>query len=500
MEPKEQQNENSQTGLSAAEDGSANAEALTAEPPLNAAEALKEAARLQRKGRLGEAFELCRQVKTTYPGNADAYNLGGIIAFQGGKKRRSVDLLRKAIKYEPNHAGAHNNLGIVLKETGELDEAITSFETSIRINPDDADTHFNLGNALTLLRRHSDAAAAFGRASELRPNFVEALYNRANMLAEIGRFEIAIDTFRRVIDFISDFAGAHYALGKALQCVGRHEDAIPAFEETLKFEPGHRHALDDLTVAMMRARGPEALLELCNHRLNQDPHDRIALAAKAIALHEVGDDVAARHLIDIDRFVRPVRIDVPDGFADLGAFNAALTKHVVNHPTLTFERDGNATRNGGHSGNLIREPKGPIAGLEAAIIQATKDYVAALPERSGHPFLEMISERTRRVIWAVVMQSQGHQVAHIHPQAWLSGVYYPKLPNIVKAKDAGEAGWIEFGAPPDRFECQRDPEVRTFKPEEGLMFLFPSLFYHRTIPFESDDQRISIAFDVIASD
>jgi hypothetical protein len=35
-------------------------------------------------------------------------------------------------------------------------------------------------------------------------------------------------------------------------------------------------------------------------------------------------------------------------------------------------------------------------------------------------------------------------------------------------------------------------------PYEGLMVLFPSYFYHRTIPFEGDSARISLAFDVVA--
>jgi hypothetical protein len=35
------------------------------------------------------------------------------------------------------------------------------------------------------------------------------------------------------------------------------------------------------------------------------------------------------------------------------------------------------------------------------------------------------------------------------------------------------------------------------RPEEGLMVLFPSYFYHGTVPLESDEVRISIAFDVI---
>ena len=35
------------------------------------------------------------------------------------------------------------------------------------------------------------------------------------------------------------------------------------------------------------------------------------------------------------------------------------------------------------------------------------------------------------------------------------------------------------------------------RPEEGLLVLFPSYFYHRTIPFDDPGTRISIAFDVV---
>ena len=62
------------------------------------------------------------------------------------------------------------------------------------------------------------------------------------------------------------------------------------------------------------------------------------------------------------------------------------------------------------------------------------------------------------------------------------------------------AGWIEFGRPQPEFRCKVEPEVKLFQPEEGLMFLFPSYFYHGTMPIETEEQRISIAFDVIPQD
>jgi hypothetical protein len=60
-----------------------------------------------------------------------------------------------------------------------------------------------------------------------------------------------------------------------------------------------------------------------------------------------------------------------------------------------------------------------------------------------------------------------------------------------------QAGWIEFGAPPANIGHRRPHETRRVKPEPGCMLLFPSYVYHRTIPFEGGEDRISFAFDVV---
>jgi hypothetical protein len=67
----------------------------------------------------------------------------------------------------------------------------------------------------------------------------------------------------------------------------------------------------------------------------------------------------------------------------------------------------------------------------------------------------------------------------------------------VKAGAEDWAGAIEFGRPPDDLEFSLEPPVRLVRPKEGLLVLFPSYLFHRTLPFESDQKRISIAFDVI---
>ena len=93
-------------------------------------------------------------------------------------------------------------------------------------------------------------------------------------------------------------------------------------------------------------------------------------------------------------------------------------------------------------------------------------------------------------MWAVRLNSGGHQAAHIHPSGWISGVYYTSLPKLNKTINEGA---LEFGVnyPKTKFKS-----LYTIQPEEGTLVLFPSYYLHQTVPFESEQQRICISFDV----
>lgn len=120
-------------------------------------------------------------------------------------------------------------------------------------------------------------------------------------------------------------------------------------------------------------------------------------------------------------------------------------------------------------------------------------------DHTGHPFAAGRPSATRLSVWGVAMRESGHQVAHIHPAAWLSGVYYPRVPESVRPGDPEQRGWIEFGRPPEDVFTRREPAVHAICPTEGLLVLFPAYLYHRTIPLAGDAHRISIAFDVLPS-
>ena len=75
--------------------------------------------------------------------------------------------------------------------------------------------------------------------------------------------------------------------------------------------------------------------------------------------------------------------------------------------------------------------------------------------------------------------------------------YYARVPEIVGDANAEKAGWIEFGQPSEEFHWSWQPLLRAIRPEPGLLVLYPSYFFHRTIAYDTDDTRISVAFDVL---
>lgn len=92
----------------------------------------------------------------------------------------------------------------------------------------------------------------------------------------------------------------------------------------------------------------------------------------------------------------------------------------------------------------------------------------------------------------MVLKTQGHQLAHIHPTGWLSGVVYLK---VVLALGKNE-GAIEFSLNSKYYHHENSHSV-TFQPGRRDIVLFPSSLHHRTIPFTTDTDRIIVSFDMV---
>ena len=453
-------------------------------------------AALDRPGEAEAAYKAAASADASYA--EAAFNLGILMQAQ----KRFPDALaayERAVEISPTHSGAHLGLGNARKALMRLDAAREAYEAALHRNPALAEARTNLAAVLQELGDFAGAAREAKRALDVNPELHEARYNYAIALQELGRTEEAIEAYAQVLEGAPDHAACALNIGYGLQQLERLDEAGQAFEKAIAIDPHFAKAHVNLADLRLQQDNPQGALDVCDAFLENHPGQADLLAFKAVCLWDLGREDDARRLTDFARFVRIVHITPPEGFDGLAAFNAALCAHVTSHPSLTLAPQSHATRKGKHSGELLNEPKGPIAGLEAEILLGAVATRGEFGGDESHPFLASPPKHWTLSVWGVVMQGGGHQIPHIHPAAWLSGVYYAQLPDVTGARDSGKAGWIEFGRPPEHFHNRTAPETLSVQPEPGMMVLFPSYFYHHTVPFEASGTRVSIAFDLMAA-
>lgn len=455
----------------------------------------------------------------------------GNMYLQLGSFADSVTAYRKAIELDPTIAEAHFNLGNVLCELNESAAALDAYRQAIAVRPDFFEAYFNLADTLAGNGRLDEAAAMYRKAAEIQPQLSDVHNNLGTVLIELGEFGGAIASLQTAVAAAPESGEAYANLGTALKHAGRMEEAVAALEQAAVLLPGSADAPFNLGMALMQSgrhheaevayrlamslapdmprlypsigstlmalgRHEEAL-DLCDAYLERIPAERSVLAFKAVLLEEMGRDEEAVFLADYDRLIHAVDINVPEEYGSLSAFNAALLDHVLSHPSLVVAPTSHATVKGRHTGNLLVDPKGPFAEFETILWRAAQEYQDKNPVDAAHPYLANPPDLGGLVVWSVVMETRGHQVAHIHPSGWLSGVYYADLPDIVDQETTDHEGWIEFGEPPPDFPVTKAQHTKLFKPKLGRLFLFPSYCYHRTVPYSTDERRVSIAFDFL---
>ena len=496
---------------------------------------LQQAADQRTAGRLRDAVTIYKEILSADPDHPIALHQFGVTAIMAGQGDLAVDLIERAITAAGDDGASFRpDLAYALAMVGYHGEALEIYESLLTAQPNDGETRVNFANLLYVLQRADEAEAEYRKAIALSPAHVEAYANLGTLLHEGQRYEEAIETFQAALALQPESADLHHNLGAVYRALDRFDEAAASYAEAVRRAPNRpdlheKHGaalsasgdLDEAAAAFRRALAqtpdfvdartglaevamaqgaPKSAIDLCDEYLRDFGYNSGVIAAKALAHNDASEAAEAAYFLDLDRFVCPAEIGVPPTFTNRRAFDAAIEAEARAHPSLTFEPPAVATTSGFQTGDLFHDAATPaIAALRGAVNAAVRDYIAALPDEPSHPFIANAPDRWTLNGWTVILKSQGHQRAHIHPDGWLSGVYYVKVPDSVSDTPGGsEDGWIEFGRPPDNVRAKRENPTRRIAPREGVMILFPSYLYHRTIPFEDSGERISFAFDVIA--
>lgn len=456
---------------------------------------------LKRAGKMEEAMAAYEAAATLAPGDAAArFDFANALA-GAGQINRAVDTYRHVLKLKPDHKPALLALARLAEQRGDPAGAAEALQSALALEPESGALLLSLGHALRRAGRLGEAIERYREAVAKQEDNAEALGSLGYSLGESGRLDEAVEAYRKSLALTPDDAGMWSNLGWTLAEMKRFEDAIEACERATALDAGLPGAHYHLGLALRGTGEPARAAAALEQAIAIDRRHVRATSLLGAVREELGDLDAARRLFDFDRMIEGRMLDGVEGFADIAEFNRALAGHVLGHPSLMWNRPGRSTTDGSQTLDLAREEAPALRALRAEADRAVRAYLAARAAESAEgEFFFDPPEKWDLAIWGVVLGAGGHQFAHLHPSGIVSGVYYPTVPATIGDGADGNDGYLEFCTASGRDEpagLSRERRRIALRPEEGRLVLFPSYFWHSTVPFTGPEHRMSVAFDAI---
>jgi tetratricopeptide (TPR) repeat protein len=512
-------------------------------------------------GDIHGAFAAFERAAALDPQSADPqFNLG-LTAMNAGWLDHAHSAFVKAESLAPSNTAIRNARGLLEQKRSNPDGAIKHYHEAILVDPRDARSRHNMGAALRSIDQSEAALEQVELAIALGSMAPESFTLRAHLLAELGRFHDAVGQYHEVVKAVPEHLDAHETLARLMPQLGVTDVALESYKRALATGPvspelwqsalaaaqdvGDNAQLlswahdaevaigtrPEFTVAKATAIGrsgdPKAALALLQPLVGAAPdnaaihnnlcHTLLMLGdAKKAELHALRatelapldqfgwsyltiiwrllNDPREAWLADYERMVMCVDLD-PEDEAEAAAWFAPLRASVeqlhttMAHPAEQSLRGGTQTR-----GKLFEKRNPDMRGFADHVRQAVASMLPRLPQDETHPFLRRNSGQIKFAgSWSVKLASSGFHTNHIHQSGWLSSAFYLSLPPEV---GTSQAGALTFGVPDVAFGLDLEPR-RVEIPRAGRLVLFPSYFWHGTVPFESQSPRLTMAFDAV---
>ena len=437
----------------------------------------------QKKFKIAE--KLYKEILEKQPDHFQAIFYLGTLSIQTSKFQIAKTYYEKAIRIKPKNSDAHHNLGAVSQELGDFKKAIACYEKAIQTNPNNVSANSNLGNLLNELGEYKKALVYCERAIQLNPNYASAYNNLGNAFKKIKKNKKAIACYEKAIQVNPKYFLANYNLGKIFRELGKLTQAIKYFRKS-NFTSSRAELLECTYLSDNLNEYRKMLGKL----VKQEPLNlRVATMAAYVSKKENIKNIYpfCKNPLDFV-FVKNLQKEL----TSINKFSENLLK-TLSEIRPVWEPSSNTTRGGYQSlGNLFDKKNNEILKLQKIFEKQIVNY-KEIYKNSDDFFIKKWPAESKFRGWYVKLLKQGHQKSHIHPNGWLSGVFYLKIPKRLNKNE----GSIEFTLYGYDYPIDKNLPNLIHTPKVFDIALFPSSLFHRTIPFRSEEERQVIAFDLV---
>lgn len=412
---------------------------------------LNEVIKFFEKGKFTELIPLCEKFVKTHPGNAVGWNLLALSHKNLGNVEKAQSLFENLLQNNPNHPVLLSNLGNIYRAIGRLQDSVTCYTKAIKKAPNMFNAIEALGMSYTDLGDLGKALSCYKRTTELDKTHQVARYNVANTYRKLQRYEEAVEEF--------ELTGYKNAKSHQLECLYLLGDEKRFKEKYLKIEnSGEFDSLIGCLASHAAIRYQTPFKNpFCSNAMDYVLVDKVT--AEDGLTQELMDKIIEHHK---------------------GNLNDYLSQPML--------KNGKQS-----SGNLFLLEYDFIRALEKILIGRVEAYRQKF-QTSGEGFIKNWPNKYSLYGWLVSIGKGGNLGPHIHKDGWVSGALYFNVPKKDGSDDGNFAASLHGENYPSDNKNYPSKVVDVNKRD---LCMFPSSLFHYTIPFESEEERISFAFDVI---
>jgi len=447
-------------------------------------------------GRQEEAVSEYRSLVAAAPNNLTAAQALAIALNVTGQDEEAERVAHHTLARGHKTAALYNTYARSLIAQGALDRAEAALHDCLQLEPRLIDAHNSLAQLIWMRTGDvAQATAALDRALQTFANDEALWAAKAAILQGAGDARAA---YACLAPFASRAQASPMLLVRAGLAALEFDPgtALTLAERASRLVPANAAARSVVAAARLGIGDARGALTHCETLLAGAPDDQYLIALQTTAWRLLGDERYAQ-LCDYRSLVLPFQLEAPPPWPDMVSFLADLKVslnrlHDPHGHALLFQslRHGTETTQ-----DLSRSTDPVIRALFSTFAVPIRRYL----EQVGHgsdPLRRRNDGRWRfNGSWSVRLHTSGFHTNHVHPRGWLSSACYIELPDSMSDQRT-EEGVLTFGEPSLVTTPTLNPEY-SVRPSVGMLVLFPSYFWHGTVPFCSDQPRLTVAFDAV---
>ena len=415
---------------------------------------LKNLENLFNSGNMDIVISEARKLVEEYQ-SATAYNIYALAQKKLGNYAHAQDIFEKLLVNNPTNILFLGNLANIYYDTGRIDKAEEFFKRTLAIDQKNLTASISLGDISGSRGHFDEALLIFNRMLEDKDKLTSAEYNDINYrIAEVYR-QKGSKFFDEAIKYYSI---TNHPLSSAheLELIYTLKDKITYFEAEKKI-----NASGDLnpllasvqTHASIRYETPDKNL-FC-----KDPF----------------------------KYIHHSKLTPNEGFTDELVEDLLKIKNTLNSTNQSLIDYGQQS-----AGNILLLNNQSAQIIKEIILNRIKKYLNSYKD-SNDGFINKWPKNSTLHGWIIELKTGGSLGSHMHKLGWLSGSLYLKL----NKPSNSNQGNIIFDLKGVTYpSASKSFPSKEYNIEKGDIVLFPSSIFHKTVPFESEETRVTLAFDI----